>query len=202
MRSIVRYLAVPAIACVGLWLGGCGGKPTTDSASTSAGDEHEGDHDHEGDDHEGHDHAGDGHDGEGHEGHDHDHGHIHGPHDGEIIELAGAAPGEVWHAEWTHEDESGLVTVYILDADAKKERPIDASEVTIEVRVENKPPVTYSLVAVGADADGKSSRFEIEEPELLTALLLKDAVDAELQVPIDDNTLTGKVEFVEHEHHH
>lgn len=173
-----------------LWLAGCGGKQAaTDSASTSesSSDDHE---HHEGD---GHDH--------GEEGHDHEE-HAHGPHDGELIELAGAAPGESAHAEWTHDEDSSRVTVFILDEAQKEERPIEAASVTIEVAVKGKEPESYSLEAVSPDADGKASQFEIEDPQLLVALKLKEAVDAQLQVAIDGKNLTGKVEFKEHGHHH
>jgi hypothetical protein len=183
MQRIVRCFAVLGFACGALWLGGCPAKPAADSSGENR---EAGDGDHEGHDHEGHDHG----------------DHAHGPHDGEIIELAGAEPGDEGHAEWTHDDDTGLVTVYILDSEAKEELPIDASEVSIEVRVQNKEPVTYTLTAVAPDADGKSSRFELEEHELLTSLKLKDAVDAQLTVPIDGRELTGKVEMVEHDHHH
>ena len=59
--------------------------------------------------------------------HAHDHAH-HGPHHGHLMEIG----DEAYHAEWTH-DESGKVTFYILDSDAKKEVPIAADEITIDV---------------------------------------------------------------------
>src|SRR6187401_3013788 len=70
-------------------------------------------------------------------GHDHDHGHEHvhsGPHKGHLMEIG----GEEYHAEWTH-DESGKVTFYILDSEAKKEVPIAADEITIDVKVGDNP---------------------------------------------------------------
>jgi hypothetical protein len=188
-----------------LWLSGCSGKPaTTDQASSggqaggkSQSEGHDGhDHDHDGDGHDDHD----DHDGHDHDGHDHGHDHVHGPHDGELIELAGAAPGEGGHAEWTHDNASGRVTFYILDDEQKEELPIDAPSITLEVTVKDKEPSTYTLEAVAPDAEGKSAKFEIEDPELLTALKLKDAVDAQLQVTIDGKNLTGKVEYIDHGH--
>ena len=58
-----------------------------------------------------------------HDDHGHEH-HHHGPHNGHVMEIG----GEEYHAEWTH-DESGKVTFYILDSDAKKEVPIEADEI-------------------------------------------------------------------------
>lgn len=206
MDSITRFAFPLVLASLVLWLAACGARSEQggDSAVSSTGDEH-GEHEHGDHAHDGHDDHGNdehGHDDHDHEGHDHGHDHPHGPHDGELIELAGAAPGETHHAEWTHDAESGLVTVYILDSQAKKERPIAAAEVTIEVRLQGKQPQTYVLSAVSTDNDGKASQFELQEPELLTSLKLKDAVDAQLHVEIDGKKLTGKVEYVEHGHHH
>jgi hypothetical protein len=182
MSSKLRpFVSLAMIAGLALWLAGCGGKPSGDSATTGDAKHREGD---------GHDE---------HEGHD---DHPHGPHDGELIELAGAAPGNVGHAEWTNDEPSGRVTVYILDASAKEELPIEAESVTIEVTMPDKEAQTYTLEAAGPDADGKASKFEIEDPELLAGLKLKDAVEAQLQVTIDGKNLTGRVEFVEHDEHH
>src|SRR6476661_3501394 len=66
--------------------------------------------------------------------HDHEH-HHHGPHNGHLMELG----EEEYHAEWTH-DESGKVTFYILDSEAKKEVPIAADEITIGVKIGDNAP--------------------------------------------------------------
>jgi hypothetical protein len=92
----------------------------------------------------------------GDEAHDHEH-HHHGPHNGHMMELG----AEQYHAEWTH-DESGKVTFYILDSDAKKDVPIAAEEITIDVKVGNYPPKTYKLQAVDP-IDGKSAAFTITD---------------------------------------
>src|SRR3982751_3555980 len=59
----------------------------------------------------------------------HDHAH-HGPHNGHLMEIG----EEEYHAEWTHDD-SGKITFYVLDSDAKKEVPIAADELTIDVKI-------------------------------------------------------------------
>src|SRR5262245_7938870 len=78
--------------------------------------------------------------GEAHE-HDHDHAH-HGPHHGHLMEIG----GEEYHAEWIHE-ESGKVTFYILDADAKKEVPIVDEKIVIDVKIGENPAKTFELSA-------------------------------------------------------
>src|SRR3954453_3788032 len=88
------------------------------------------------------------------EAHDHDHDHAHhGPHHGHLMELG----EEEYHAEWTH-DETGKVTFYILGSDAKKEVPIAAGEITIDVKIGDNPPKTYKLEAVNP-TEGKSAAF-------------------------------------------
>ncbi|MDP6057614.1 MAG: hypothetical protein QGH33_01925, partial [Pirellulaceae bacterium] len=52
---------------------------------------------------------------EGHDHDDHDHGHAHedtGPHGGHVVEIG----DEQLHAEWTHDDASGEVVIYLLDS--------------------------------------------------------------------------------------
>src|SRR5262245_5010539 len=92
--------------------------------------------------------------------HDHEHVH-HGPHGGHIMELG----AEEYHAEWTH-DEGGKVTFYLLDSAIKKEVPIAAEEITIDVKIGDHAPVTYKLPAINPQ-DGKSAKFEVVNKELL-----------------------------------
>jgi hypothetical protein len=127
--------------------------------------------------------------------HAHDHAH-HGPHHGHLMEIG----EEEYHAEWVH-DETGKVTFYILDAEAKKEVPIDASEIRIEVKLGDQAPVTYTLPAVQPQ-DGKSAVFELTNKELLGVLetLKSPGVVATLHVTIAGKTFAQRI--VEHEHAH
>jgi hypothetical protein len=75
---------------------------------------------------------------------------------------------EEYHAEWTHTEE-GKVTFYILDAAAEKEVPIEAKEITIDVKINANPMQTYTLAAANP-VDGKTAAFEISDPSLETAL--------------------------------
>jgi hypothetical protein len=127
--------------------------------------------------------------------HDHDHAH-HGPHHGHLMEIG----GEEYHAEWTH-DESGKVTFYILDAEAKKEVPVDAQELTIDVKIGGNSPVTYKLPAV-SPKDGKSATFEIVDKQLLGVLetLKSPGIVATLHVNVNGKQFDQRIE--EHEHSH
>jgi hypothetical protein len=133
----------------------------------------------------------------GAEAHDHEHDHAHhGPHHGHLMEIG----EEQYHAEWTH-DESGKVTFYILDAEAKKEVPISADEIVIDVKLGDNKPVTYKLAAVNP-TDGKSAAFETTDKQLLGVFetLKSPGVVATLHVNINGKQFDQRIE--EHEHAH
>lgn len=144
-------------------------------------------HDH-GHDHSGHDH--------GHDHHGHDHAHL-GPNGGHILELG----DEQFHAEWTHDDESGKLTVFILDSTGKELVPIEAEHITIEKSIGTRSD-KYELAAVDRQGDTpKSAKFEIVDKTLVTALkAVGDGVEASLSVEINGKPF--KVAFTKHEDHH
>ena len=132
---------------------------------------------------------------QGDHAHDHEHDHAHhGPHHGHLMEIG----DEAYHAEWTH-DESGKVTFYILDAEAKKDVPIASEEIVIDVKIGENPPVTYKLAAVNP-MDGKSAAFELVDKQLLGVLetLKSPGIVATLKVTIDGKAYAQKIE--EHTH--
>jgi len=131
------------------------------------------------------------------DGHDHDHEHVHhGPHNGHLMEIG----AEEYHAEWTH-DESGKVTFYILDAAAKKEVPVAAEEIAIDVKVGENEPKTFKLAAVNP-MDGKSAAFEIVDKqfEALFDQLKSTGLVLTLHVNINGKQFDQRVQ--EHEHAH
>jgi len=125
-----------------------------------------------------------------------EHAHVHtGPHGGHIMEIG----EEEYHAEWTH-DESGKVTFYILDAEAKKEVPIAAEDITIEVKIGMKEPTSYKLAATISN-DGKASAFEIVDKNLEGVL---EALSEGVTATIKSLTINGKtfdnLKIEEHKH--
>jgi hypothetical protein len=177
-------LCLATLLAVGLtaWAAGCNG------TSTPSGDDH------------GHEHGEPGHEhkeGEkGHEGHDHA---AHGPHEGHIIEIG----DEEYHAEWTHDD-SGKVTVYILDSELKKEVPIAAETITIDTVVNNTPN-TFKLDAVNPSEGDlpKASQFEIVDKGLLGVLeSLSKGVTATLKLTINDKPYEAPIVHDDHGHKH
>ena len=134
----------------------------------------------------------------GHEEHDHAHDHAHGGlHGGHIIELG----NEEYHAEWTHDD-TGKVTVYILDAEMKNEVPIAAEEITIETKIGEKAG-SYKLSAIDSK-DVKASKFEIVDKGLLGVLeSLSEGVTAKLVIPdINGKAYEAAIEHHSHDHGH
>jgi hypothetical protein len=127
--------------------------------------------------------------------HAHEHAH-HGPHGGHMMEIG----EEEFHAEWTHDDATGKVTFYILDAEAKKEVPIQADDLTIEVKIGNNEPATYTLPAVNPQ-DGKSAVFETTNQNLEGALAaLSERVTAKIKkLTIGDKTFEN-LNIEEHKH--
>lgn len=122
------------------------------------------------------------------EGHD-----THGPHQGQLIELG----AEEYHAELVHDDKAGTVTIYFLDGSAKQNVPIDATEITINLKHAGKGE-QFKLAAKpdAGDPPGKSSRFVSSEAELAKDLDT-EGVEAHLSTSINGKPFSSAIE-----HHH
>ncbi|MDA1050168.1 MAG: hypothetical protein O3C40_06775 [Planctomycetota bacterium] len=134
-------------------------------------------------------------------GHDHAHDHSHeavGPNGGHLVELG----DEEYHIEWTHDDETGLVTLYILDSDAKTLLPLTSDAITITAKVQK--PIEYQLAAVDASGDPPASaKFELKSPELIVGLQFAgQGTDVSVAVTIDGKPYRGVFEHHDHGHQH
>ena len=129
---------------------------------------------------------------------DHDQEHAHateGPHGGSIIELG----TEEFHAELVHDDEAGSVMIYFLDSTAKQVAPIDAGEVSINLRHDgNAEQFKLAASPTEGDPQGKSSRFVSAEKELAEDLDRSDA-RGQLVATISGKQYRGNIE---HDHDH
>lgn len=116
-----------------------------------------------------------------------------GPHGADLIELG----NEEYHAELVHDDAAGTVTIYILDAHAETAVPIDAAELTINLKHEGQVE-QFKLAASpeATDPQGKSSRFTSSDAELGEDLEHEGA-EPRLVVTINDKQYRGKIE---HDH--
>ena len=112
-----------------------------------------------------------------------------GPNGGHLIELGEGN----YHAEMLDDDATGKVTIYILDAAAKKEVAVAVDAVSINAVVDGKSS-KFEMTAVSA-ADGLASHFEIVNKELLEAL---DKSKGQLNVTIDGKPFVGKFEHHDH----
>ena len=135
------------------------------------------------------------------QGHAHSHGHTHGhsheeagPHGGHLVELG----EEEYHAEWLHDDESGLITVYVLDGDAAADVPILADQITIDVKIGGNSS-QHLLAAVDPAEETGTARFELSDKSLIEALKIAgQGAEAEITVEIQGTPYTGHFEHDAH----
>ena len=136
--------------------------------------------------------------GQQHEDH---HGHDHsalGPHGGHVLVLG----DEQYHAEWTHQDASGEIVIYLLDAEIKEDVATAADLITITTTIQDESQ-TYELAADNQDQEDppRASRFKTINPNLLTALKQAGSgVKAEMRVIIDGTFFRGTFEKHDHDH--
>ncbi len=165
---------------------GCNTKPAaTGGPAAKAGSEHGHGHEH------GHDH------GHGHD-HDHDHG-ATGPHGGHLLDLM--CEGKLVHAEWTHDDKSGWVAVYLLDS--QNNQPLENPPASIEIDLRaGKEPKTVTLPAVTAVQDVPAqAAYALQDVGLATALqIVVEGSEPILRAKIGEQTFEAK--FEEHSHAH
>ena len=128
-----------------------------------------------------------------------DTGHVHpteGPHHGDLVELG----NEEYHAEVVHDDES--VTIYVLDGHVENAVPIDAAEITINLKHDGQPEqFTLAASPDEGDPEGKSSRFVSNDAELV-GHLDKEGSDPQLSLMIDGRPFTGRIEHSHDGHDH
>ncbi|MCA9124300.1 MAG: hypothetical protein H6822_27195 [Planctomycetaceae bacterium] len=136
-----------------------------------------------------------------HSVHGHAHSHNHeeaGPNGGHLVELG----DEEYHIEWTHDDATGLVTLYVLDSTAKELVPITSESLTITAKVQDA--IEYKLAAVEPSGNPPASaQFALKSPELLVSLQLAgQGTDVSVAVTVDGKDYKGEFEHHEHGHHH
>ncbi len=118
-----------------------------------------------------------------------------GPHGGMLIELG----SEEFHGELLHNETTGEVTIYLLDAKAENPIAIDAEQIAINVR-RAAGGQQYFLKADAAEGDPQaaSSRFVSQEKEL-GAALDDDTASSVLVLSIQGKQFRGEIV---HDHAH
>lgn len=112
------------------------------------------------------------------------HGHDHGPHGGEWVELDGS---DYW-AEIKVRGGDNLVVFYIYDKDKKNLKKIVADKIV--ATVPGKPDDPIDVPAKGAGSDGSTSEFETVDEMLAMAF---KASGFKIQIDIDGKTYKGDV---------
>jgi hypothetical protein len=130
--------------------------------------------------------------------HDHDHAHEHkGPHGGKMAVVG----DEKYHVEWTHDDESGKVALFILDKEGKKEVPIAAEKLVVVTKQADKED-TFELEAMNR-TDNKTAKFEVVNKDLLGTLeQLGEKITATVKEIEIEGEKFSNVKLEEHDHHH
>lgn len=126
----------------------------------------------------------------------------HGPHGGPLVELG----DEEYHAEVLLDEKANVVTVHVLDGEAKDAVAIESKEIIINVR-HGKKPKQYRLSSFTSKAPGsseskeaKSSRFTLKSADLIEDLHHEDR-PALLRLSISGKNYSGKIDLA-HDHDH
>lgn len=117
-------------------------------------------------------------------GHHHDHGDS-GPHGGHLLHLEPSGA----HAEWTHDDDENLITVYLDDFDADE---ITAVKFTVTIGEEAAEEFELTQADEG---------WTITSQELLTHINMGEAAKVALVVEEGDTPQSAAIEAHEHHHH-
>jgi hypothetical protein len=107
---------------------------------------------------------------------------------------------ESYHAEWVHDDEAGLVTVYLLDGAARNEVRSASESLVIEVRIGDQTR-SHTLPASDRNEDDPptASRFAVTDKPLIEALKAAgQGVDVRLTVEIGGQPYQASVVHAEH----
>lgn len=99
-----------------------------------------------------------------------------------MINLSGGA-----HAEWAHDDENDLITVFA-------ENPDSVTAVAMKTNIEGDETV-YDFEK--KEIEGKTV-FQIVSPELLTAVKMGKAVDTKLVITTEEGEASAQVEHHAH----
>ncbi|MCA9269017.1 MAG: hypothetical protein KDA41_11130 [Planctomycetales bacterium] len=135
--------------------------------------------------------------------HEDAHAHALGPAGGHLLELG----DEEYHVEWTHDDENGVLTFIIRDADAKDEVPIDAEEIIVDLTAPDETGAAHQtevkIAAVGrTDENPRTARFELTNKIMMANIVENEKAKAVLRVTIDGKPYSAEIEHEAHDHGH
>ncbi len=127
-------------------------------------------------------------------GHEHSHAHEDGPHGGHMLDLL----PDGGHAEWTHDDEKGILTIYLEELVAAGKK---VEKVRVDLALQNNETKSYDLKVSEADQHKiEGAIFSIVDPQLVTTMEVP-GVKATLVVTADGKELKGSLAH-DHDHGH
>jgi hypothetical protein len=126
--------------------------------------------------------------------HSHQHAAL-GPHGGAVLEMG----ADEYHAELVVNEKGNVFTVFILDGQAKREVPIEAPYLNVNLKVGDKP-AQYRLLPVRPDgqASGLTACYSIKSESLIRSLHSHDA-NPRLTVRIGEKSYVARIV---HSHDH
>lgn len=129
----------------------------------------------------------------------HHHDHAKGPHGGAIIELG----EEEHHAELVVDHDLHLVQLFLLGPDAKTPSLTKATEVKLALGALGDH--VLKAAPLEGEADGNTSRFQLDNEDVVHKLLDAPEVEGSLEVTVGEKPFVGKVHAhfnEEHDHDH
>ncbi len=114
----------------------------------------------------------------------HDHGEM-GPHGGHLLHLEPTG----LHAEWTHDDEAHLISVFVDDLAAE-----DINEIKFIAKLDGGETEEFAMEAT-------DEGWAITSEALMTHLNMGEAVNVDLVVVCKDGEQSTKIEAHDHHHH-
>ncbi len=126
--------------------------------------------------------------------HEHSHAHEEGKHGGHLVDLEPVGA----HAEWTHDDEKGILTIYLEELVAGGAK---VEQVRVDIKLGEAETKKYDLEVSKADQHKiEGAIFNITSPELVTAMDV-EGVKATLVVTADGKEHKGSLAH-DHDHGH
>ena len=117
------------------------------------------------------------------------HEHEKGPHGGSLVELG----EEEFHGEIILDHDAHTLRVLLLGKDAKTAAPSEAKELTVTPA--GKAPLTLKAVPLETDGEGKSSRFELVDEDVVHKLMDEGSIHGTLNVSFGDKPYSGEIDY-------
>ncbi len=165
--KLVRAMSYVFLGFSAMVYVGCNNSGTNNNQQKHS---HDRDHDDHDDDHDDHDH-------DDHDEMDH---HAHGPHHGELIEVADAD----FSIEVCSTKGEDFLTIYILKKESEDLMPIQAERIIAQL-TKGREARTFDFIAEDANEEGLASKFVVNDDVAVAAY---NAFGFEVEINVEDQT--------------